>query len=124
MAFTFGNSNYCNNIYNFKNIGLEYNLFISILQTLLQEIEESKRWLDRPNDDTIYRRDLQKRIELINWVLENMNNPDIPICDNIESRMNDIIDKINETNSIIEADPLHSELRILDWTLIKFVVTK
>jgi len=31
--------------------------------------------------------------------------------------MNGIIDKINETNSIIEADPLHSELRILDWIL-------
>ena len=90
---------------------------MTIEQILEKEIEESKRWLDRPNDDTIYRRDLQKRIELINWVLENMNNPDIPICDNIESRMNDIIDKINETNSIIEADPLHSELRILDWTL-------
>jgi len=88
---------------------------MSILQTLLQEIEESKRCLDRPNDDTIYRRDLQKRIELINWVLENMNNPDIPICDNIESRMSDIILKINQTHSIFDADKLHSELRILDW---------
>jgi hypothetical protein len=29
--------------------------------------------------------------------------------------MNEIIDKINQTDSIIEADPLHSELRILDW---------
>jgi hypothetical protein len=29
-----------------------------------------------------YKRDLAKRIELINWVLENMNNPDIAICDN------------------------------------------
>ena len=62
---------------------------------------------------------LQKRccekIELINWVLENMNNPDIPICDNIESRMSDIILKINQTHSIFDADKLHSELRILDW---------
>jgi hypothetical protein len=31
--------------------------------------------------------------------------------------MNEIIDKINETDSAIEADPLHSELRILDWIL-------
>jgi len=38
-------------------------------------------------------------------------------CALIESKMNGIIDKINETNSIIEADPLHSELRILDWIL-------
>jgi hypothetical protein len=27
----------------------------------------------------------------------------------------EIINKINETNSIIEADPLHSVLNILDW---------
>ena len=46
-----------------------------------------------------------------------MNNPDIPICDNIESRMSDIILKINQTNSIFESDKLHSELRILDWIL-------
>jgi hypothetical protein len=46
-----------------------------------------------------------------------MKNPDVPICEIIESKMNEIIHKINETNSIIEADPLHSELRILDWIL-------
>jgi hypothetical protein len=44
-----------------------------------------------------------------------MNNRDIPICDNIESKMSDIIMAINRTNSILEADKLHSELRILDW---------
>ena len=46
-----------------------------------------------------------------------MKNPDIFICETIESKMNEIIDKINETDSAIEADPLHSELRILDWIL-------
>ena len=46
-----------------------------------------------------------------------MKNPDIFICETIESKMNKIIDKINETDSAIEADPLHSELRILDWIL-------
>ena len=56
-------------------------------------------------------------MELINWVLEKMKNPDIFICETIESKMNEIIDKINETDSAIEADPLHSELRILDWIL-------
>jgi hypothetical protein len=35
-------------------------------QVLQQEIEESKKRLDSENDDTIYRRDLRKRIELIN----------------------------------------------------------
>jgi hypothetical protein len=29
--------------------------------------------------------------------------------------MNGIIMKINQTHSILEADKLHSELRILDW---------
>jgi hypothetical protein len=43
-----------------------------------------------------------------------MNNSDIEICDLIESKMNEIIDKINKTNSAIEAGPLRSELRILD----------
>jgi hypothetical protein len=44
-----------------------------------------------------------------------MNNPDIPICDSIESRMNDIILTIYQTYSIFESDKLHTELRILDW---------
>jgi hypothetical protein len=86
-------------------------------QILLQEIEESKRWLGTQEEESTYRRDLRKRIELLNWVLENMKDPGIKICALIESRMNNLIDKINETDSIIEADPLDSELRILDWIL-------
>jgi len=86
-------------------------------QTLLKEIEDSKMWYDRVKDDNTYKRDLKKRIELINWVLENMKNPDIQICALIETKMNEIIDKINEKDSIIEADPLDSEVRILDWIL-------
>ena len=46
-----------------------------------------------------------------------MRNPDISICEIIESKMNDIIDKINQIDDAIEADPLHSELSILDWIL-------
>jgi hypothetical protein len=73
---------------------------LSIEQTLLQVIEESKRWLNIEKDNSTYKRDLA-RIELINWVLENMKNPDIHICNLIESKMNkiiekEIIDKINE----------------------------
>jgi hypothetical protein len=90
---------------------------MTIEQTLLQEIDESKRALDGPIDDTIYRREHSKRIELINWVLENMKKPDIQICDLIESRMNEIIDKVNKIDDATEADPLHSELRILDCIL-------
>jgi hypothetical protein len=90
---------------------------MSIEQTLQNEIRESKKWLEGPIDDTIYRRDLGKRIELINWVLENMKNPDIQICNLIESKMNEIILTINQTHTIFEADKLHCELNILDWIL-------
>jgi len=44
-------------------------------------------WDDRVKDDNPYKRDLPKRIELINWVLENMKNPDIQICALIETKM-------------------------------------
>lgn len=54
----------------------------------------------------------QKHPELINLVLEKMKNPDIPICDNIESKMIDIILSINQSHSIFDAVKLHSELRI------------
>ena len=84
-----------------------------IEQILQGEIEESRRALDGSIDDTIYRRDHSKRIELINWVLDNMKNPDTFICEIIEIKMNEIIDKINKTDSIFEADPLHSELQII-----------
>jgi hypothetical protein len=56
----------------------------TIEQTLLQEIEESKRWLNLEKDEIVYKRDA-KRIGLINLVLENMKNPDIWVCDLIES---------------------------------------
>jgi hypothetical protein len=49
--------------------------------------------------------------------MENMNNPDIQMCNLIESKMNEIIDAVNKIDSAIEADPLHRELRILDWIL-------
>jgi hypothetical protein len=46
-----------------------------------------------------------------------MKNPDTNICALIESRMNEIINEINKKDSILEADPLDSEVRILDWIL-------
>jgi hypothetical protein len=63
-----------------------------------KKIEESKKWLSREKDDSTYKRDLEKRIQLINWVLENMNNPDTRICDFIESKMNELILAINQTH--------------------------
>jgi len=86
-------------------------------ETLLKEIEDSQKWLRVQKEESTYRRDLRKRIELINWVLEEMKKPDVFICEVIETRMNELIDKINQMDSIFEADPLDSEVRILDWIL-------
>jgi hypothetical protein len=88
---------------------------MTIEQKLQQEIEESQRWLDLEKDESTHKRGLAIRIELINWVLENIKNPHIQICDLIESKMNEIIPKINQTYTIFESDKLHSELRIMDW---------
>ena len=62
---------------------------MNVEQALLKEIEDSKKWFNIEKDDSTYKRDLQKRIELINWVLENMKNPKVSICTLIESRMNE-----------------------------------
>jgi uncharacterized protein YicC (UPF0701 family) len=86
-----------------------------VTQILEQEIKDSELWLSRTQEESTYKRDLKKRIELINWVLENMKNSQVEICSLLESRMNETIQEINKTDSIFNADKLHSELRILDW---------
>jgi hypothetical protein len=43
---------------------------MSVQETLQKEIEESQGWLRVEKEESTYRRDLRKRIELINWVLE------------------------------------------------------
>jgi hypothetical protein len=53
-----------------------------------------------------------------------MKNTETDICSVIETRMNEIIDKINKTDSIFEADPLDSELRIVDWILYQVCSNK
>ena len=53
---------------------------MSLEQTLLKENEVSKMWYDRKKEGTTYTRDVAKRIELINWVLENMKNPNLYLC--------------------------------------------
>ena len=90
---------------------------MTVEQILQKEIEDSKKWMERDKDESTYKRDLKKRIELINWVLENMQNPNTNICKKIESRMDEILIKIRKTNSVFEMDPLDSELRILNWIL-------
>ena len=91
-------------------------------QILQQEIKDSELWLSREKDESIYKRDLIKRIELINWVLENMKNPNVEICSLIESRMNETIQEINKTDSIFDSDKMDSELRILDWIFYQVCV--
>ena len=59
---------------------------MSLERTLQKEIYEAKSWLDREKEETTYKRDLQKRIELINWVLENMKKSNVQICGLIESK--------------------------------------
>ena len=88
---------------------------MTVLQILQQEIRDSELWFTREKEESTYKQDLKKRIELINWVLENMINPDVEICSLIESRMNNVVLTINQIHDILEADKLHSELRILDW---------
>ena len=97
---------------------------MTIEQILQKEIEESRTWLDREKEETTYKRDLEKSIELLNWVLENMKNPGFEICGLIESKMNEIILAINQTYSILEAGKLHSELRILDWILYQVCINE
>jgi len=72
---------------------------MSIQQTLRKEIEDSKMWYDRTKEECIYKRDLKKRIELLNWTLDNLKKPDIDICALIEAKTNELVNKINEKNS-------------------------
>ena len=51
-----------------------------------------------------------------------MKNPNVEICSLLEARMNETIQEINKTDSIFDADKLHSELRILDWILYQICV--
>ena len=54
----------------------------------------------------------------------SLKNSEINICAVIESRMNEIILKINQTHEIFEADILHGELRILDWVFYQVCVNR
>ena len=88
---------------------------MSVVQILQREIKDSELSLSRTYEESIYKRDIKKRIELINWVLENMKNPNVEICSLIESRMSETTQEIKKKDSIFENDILESELRILDW---------
>ena len=65
-------------------------------QILQQEIKDSELSLSRTYEESVYKRDLKKRIELIGWVLQNMKNPNVEICSLIESRMSETIQEINK----------------------------
>ena len=95
---------------------------MSVVQVLQEEIKDSELNLSRTNEESVYKRDLKKRIELINWVLQNMKNPDVEICSLLEYRMNETIQEIKKKDSIFESDILDSELRILDWIFYQICV--
>ena len=65
-------------------------------QTLQKEIQDSKKWIARDQDESTYKRDLKIMIELINWALENMHDPNTDICKIIESKMDEILTKIKD----------------------------
>ena len=88
---------------------------MSIEQTSQSEVEDFKRWYDRQKEESPYKKHVGRKIELINWALNNMKNPNIQICELMESKLNEVILKINQTHDIFESDRLHGELRILDW---------
>ena len=88
---------------------------MAVTQILEQEIKDTELWLSRTQEESTYKRDIKKRIELINWALGNMKNPNVEIFSLIEFRMNETIQEINKKDSIFESDILDSELRILDW---------
>jgi hypothetical protein len=46
---------------------------MSLEQSLFDEIKESERWIN--NAEGVYKRDLQKRIELIKWVKKTNTTP-------------------------------------------------
>ena len=92
---------------------------MNIEQILEKDLEESKLWLSREREESTYKRDLIKRIELLSWAIKNMKNSEIQICDILESRMKETILKINQTHSMIQSDILHSELRIMNWMLFQ-----
>ena len=88
---------------------------MAVDQILEQEIEDSELCLSHKYEESTYKRDLKRRIELMNWVLQNIKILNVEICSLLESRMNETIQEINKTHSIFDADKLHSELQILDW---------
>jgi hypothetical protein len=68
---------------------------MSLEQTLQNEIQDSKRWIECTPGDSTYKRDF---------------------------KMNEIVLTINQTHDIFEADKLHSELRIIYHFSSDFVV--
>ena len=40
---------------------------MTVDQILQQEIKDTEVYLSRENEESVYKRDLKKRIELINW---------------------------------------------------------
>lgn len=47
---------------------------MTIVQILQQVVRDLELWLRREKEESIYKRDVKKRIELINWALQNMKN--------------------------------------------------
>jgi hypothetical protein len=57
---------------------------MKIEQLLQNEIQYAKKWIETEKDESTYKRNLHKRVEIINWVLEQMKDADANICEIIE----------------------------------------
>ena len=97
---------------------------MKIEQILEKDLEESKLSLSREREESTYKRDLIKRIELLSWSIRNMKKSNSQICDILELRMKKTILKINQTHSMIQSDKLHSELRVMNLMLYQIAINK
>ena len=88
---------------------------MNIEQTLQNDIQDAPRWLNLEKDESTYKSESCQKDWINKLGLESMKNPNVQICELMESRLNQIILKINQEHDIFEADKLHSELRILDY---------
>lgn len=54
--------------------------------------------LDHEKEKRVLTKDISKRIELINLIIENLMSQDVQICELMESKINEIILPINQTH--------------------------
>lgn len=67
-------------------------------RVLQQEINDTQLRISREKEEFTYKRELKKRIELINWVLKNIKNPRLDTISSLCQRLEDKDKKIKKLN--------------------------